>query len=119
MPAIDVATEYLFSYGTLQAEAVQLANFGRSLDGEPDALVGYALALIPLQGAAHLTHAGATHLRNARFTGNASDVVEGVRLAVTREELERADAYERTADYHRVRVRLRSGREAWIYTSIC
>ena len=118
MPAIEVTTEYLFSYGTLQAEAVQLASFGRKLEGEQDALAGYALSLIPLQGAAHVTHPGAAHLRNAQFTGNASDLVEGVRFAVTREELERADAYERTADYHRVRVKLRSGREAWVYTSI-
>jgi hypothetical protein len=118
MSRTEVESEYLFSYGTLQTEAVQLANFGRSLEGEPDALVGYALALIPLQAGAHVTHAGARHLRNARFTGNASDVVEGMRFAVTREELERADAYERSADYRRVLVTLRSGLEAWIYTSI-
>jgi hypothetical protein len=118
MPGIEANTEYLFSYGTLQAEAVQLANFGRRLEGEPDALVGYALALIPLRAGVQVTHAGATHLRNARFTGNASDVVEGVRFAVTCEELERADAYERSANYRRVLVRLRSDLEAWVYMSI-
>ena len=31
----------LFSYGTLQQEAVQLATFGRLLRGSPDELVGF------------------------------------------------------------------------------
>ena len=33
----------LFSYGTLQQREVQIANYGRQLDGEPDALIGYRL----------------------------------------------------------------------------
>jgi hypothetical protein len=111
-------TEHLFSYGTLQLEAVQLASFGRRLAGEPDALVGYALTLIPARGQMPAAPAGTTHHRNARYTGIASDVVEGTRFAVTREELERADAYERSADYRRVLVRTRSGIDAWVYTSI-
>jgi len=32
----------LFSYGTLQDKAVQLANFGRELVGQHDAMLGYA-----------------------------------------------------------------------------
>ena len=36
-------TDYLFSYGTLQDPDVQLANFGRRLDGTSDALPGYRL----------------------------------------------------------------------------
>ena len=110
-------TEYLFSYGTLQAEAVQLANFGRKLAGEPDALVAHALTLIPARTQSP-AHAGTTHHRNARYTGVVSDVVEGMRFEVTRDELERADAYETAADYRRVLVRLRSGFDAWVYTSI-
>jgi len=31
----------LFSYGTLQQEAVQMSTFGRLLDGQPDELVGF------------------------------------------------------------------------------
>jgi gamma-glutamylcyclotransferase (GGCT)/AIG2-like uncharacterized protein YtfP len=110
-------TEYLFSYGTLQSEEVQLANFGRKLAGEVDVLVAHALALIPARTQSP-AHAGTTHHRNARYTGIASDVVEGTRFAVTRDELERADAYEAAADYRRVLVRLRSGVDAWMYTSI-
>lgn len=36
-------TEYLFSYGTLRYEKVQLATFGRKLTGQPDLLPGYFL----------------------------------------------------------------------------
>ena len=32
----------LFSYGTLQDKAVQLANFGRELVGQHDDMLGYA-----------------------------------------------------------------------------
>jgi hypothetical protein len=117
MPRPEAETEYLFSYGTLQADAVQLATFGRRLAGEADALVGYALALVPLRAPVHAA-GGAAHLRNARFTGSGSDVLEGTRFEVTRAELERADDYERSADYRRVRARLRSGIDAWVYTSM-
>ena len=39
-------SERLFSYGTLRDEAVQLATFGRRLEGEPDAMQGYRLSII-------------------------------------------------------------------------
>lgn len=106
-------SEQLFSYGTLQAEAVQLATFGRKLLGEPDALIGYRQARIEIQAAA----AEADYYQNAQFTGDESDCVEGTRFLVSREELEQADVYERTADYGRISVRLRSGHSAWVYVS--
>ena len=36
----------LFSYGTLQQRDVQLANYGRKLIGQADALIGYRLDTI-------------------------------------------------------------------------
>jgi len=36
------ATVRLFSYGTLQQREVQLANYGRELEGAADALVAIA-----------------------------------------------------------------------------
>jgi hypothetical protein len=68
---------YLFSYGTLQTEAVQLATFGRRLAGQPDALDSYRLTLIPIQDQNVVASSGATHYRNAQFTGNAADCIEG------------------------------------------
>ena len=113
----EKVTENLFSYGTLQTEAVQLATFGRRLEGKPDALVGYSLAMIPIQDQNFVALSGAAHHRNAQFTGLVSDLVEGTVFRVTREELEQADAYE-PADYKRVLAPLRSGMNAWVYMSI-
>ena len=87
-------TEKLFSYGTLQTEAVQVATFGRRLQGRPDALVGYRLTTIRIASADH---------RNLQFTGSASDYVEGTAFEVTQRELEQADDYEPDG-YERVSV---------------
>ncbi len=97
--------ESLFSYGTLQLDEVQLATFGRKLEGERDSLAGYRLVTTKL---GH---------RNLQFTGNASDLVEGVVFAVTTKELEQSDAYE-PAGYERERVQLASGATAWVYRSL-
>ncbi|MGW1937929.1 hypothetical protein [Streptomyces goshikiensis] len=44
---MSVAAPYLlFSYGTLQLEQVQLARFGRLLEGAPDALPGYTTSVV-------------------------------------------------------------------------
>ena len=109
-------TEHLFSYGTLQTEAVQLSIFGRQLEGQPDALAGYCLETIEVQDPNFLAHSGAMQ-RNLQYTGNPSDVVEGSVLSLTQQEVERADVYE-PAEYKRVQVRLRSGLNAWIYLRV-
>jgi len=41
------ASVLLFSYGTLRQPEVQLANYRRLLEGEPDSLSGYRL--VPAQ----------------------------------------------------------------------
>ena len=110
-------TENLFSYGTLQAEAVQLATFGRRFEGKPDVLVGYSLTMIRIQDQNFVAASGTEHHRNIQFTGNTSDLVEGTVFTVTKKELEQADAYE-PASYKRVLARLRSGMNAWVYVSI-
>jgi len=105
----------LFSYGTLPLEAVQLANFGRQLEGRPDMLMGYIVTMLPITDPEVAAMSGATHHRNIQFTGVASDAVEGTVFKVTSSEIEQADAYEAVADYKRVRVELKSGVEAWVY----
>ena len=106
--------EYLFPYGTLQLEEVQLSTFGRRLEGKPDALVGYRLVMIKIQDEDFVAKSGTADHRNLQFTGNASDVVEGRMFEVTMEELEQSDAYE-PEGYERVQVQCRSGENAWIY----
>ena len=109
-------TESLFSYGTLQTEAVQLATFGRRLEGKPDMLVGHSLTTIQIQDQNFVATSGTAYHRNLQFTGIASDLVEGTVFAVTKKELEQADAYEPTG-YKRVLVQLRSGMKAWVYVN--
>jgi len=110
-------TENLFSYGTLQSEAVQLATFGRRLEGQPDQLIGYRITMTPISNHKLMATSSASHHRNIQFTGIASDVVAGFVFLVTKNELEYADAYERIADYERVVVQLASGQSAWVYLS--
>lgn len=106
----------LFSYGTLQLEAVQLANFGRRLAGEADAIAGFRLATVLIDDPDVVTLSGkAEHLILVR-TGDPADVVEGMVFAITPDELAAADAYETNA-YVRVAAPLRSGRTAFVYVA--
>lgn len=112
------AAENLFSYGTLQTEAVQLATFGRALEGTPDILVGYRLTMLRIRDQNVPALGSATHHRNIQFTGVASDVVKGTVFTVTEKELAEADAYEAIVDYQRVLAQLKSGMNAWVYLHI-
>jgi hypothetical protein len=111
-----VASERLFSYGTLQLESVQLATFGRRLVGSRDALPGHAESLLEISDAAVVATSGKTHHPIARFTGRDADAVAGTVFEVTPEELAQADRYE-VSDYQRVAVTLRSGTRAWVYVA--
>lgn len=109
--------ENLFTYGTLQIEEVQLATFGRRLEGQADALPGYALKTIEIGDQDFVAKSGTTIHRNLQFTGDPSDFVEGTVYSVNRQELEQADAYEPDG-YKRVLVQLRSGAKAWVYLNM-
>ena len=106
---------HLFSYGTLQTEAVQLATFGRKLVGEPDTLLGYRQTRLEIQDPGVVATGGAKYHLNVQSTGRDSDVVVGTRFKVTTKELEQADIDEVAADYKRVSVQLKSGTRAWVY----
>ena len=108
---MDVA---LFVYGTLRQESVQRAIFGRAVESAPDALTGFALSTILIADPDVVATSGlASHLI-ARATGDPADRVHGLVLPLTQAELEAADAYE-TDDYARMKVRLESGIEAFVY----
>lgn len=106
--------EQLFTYGTLQLDDVQLATFGRRLEGRSDVLIGYRLVKITIEDEDFVVKSGTAEHRNLQFTGNSSDFVEGTVFSVTMEELEKSDAYE-PEGYERVLVQLKSGTNAWIY----
>jgi Gamma-glutamyl cyclotransferase, AIG2-like len=115
MPSED-DNQNLFSYGTLQEEGVQLATFGRKLEGTPDILIGYYLALVETKDAEFIAASGAANHRNAQRSGVESDVIKGTVFKVTPAELATADAYE-PFDYKRVLVQLGSGLNAWIFVN--
>ena len=110
----DEPTQNLFSYGTLQQEAVQLETFGRKLAGTRDRLIGYCLRMIRIEDEDFVAKSGTADHRNLQFTGNSSDYVDGMVFSVTNNELEYADAYE-PGGYERQLVQLKSGTRAWIY----
>jgi len=107
-------TELLFSYGTLQAEPVQMATFGRRLESSDDSLVGYKSEWLEIVDPSVIEMSGQSHHPIIIFTGRATDLVCGTALLVSRNEILRADTYE-VADYRRECLTLASGRNAWVY----
>jgi gamma-glutamylcyclotransferase (GGCT)/AIG2-like uncharacterized protein YtfP len=105
----------LFSYGTLQQEEVQLAMFGRKLDGERDLLVGYEPSLVRIPDPALAARLQKTHHDNVKPTGDDWSTVQGTAFEVTDAELASADTFEAQFDYRRLRVTLASGHDAWVY----
>jgi hypothetical protein len=104
----------LFSYGTLQDLAVQMANFGRHLSGRPDALPGYTLLPIKIDDPAVVALSRKSqHMIAKRSAG---DEVTGMVFEMTATELAAADRYE-VSEYTRVQVTLKSGVNAWVYVA--
>ena len=106
--------EKLFSYGTLQYEAVQLASFGRKLEGVADSLLEFELFLLTISNPEVVAISGEADHPVIRYTGRTSDKVAGMVFELTPEELEQADTYE-VADYKRSKVQIVSGTFAWVY----
>jgi gamma-glutamyl AIG2-like cyclotransferase len=108
------ATIPLFSYGTLQHEAVQLANYGRLIDGEHDALLGYELAPLLIADPHVVAVSGKSVHMIARPSSDGTARITGTLLFLTEAELEASDAYEERS-YRRVQATLESGRLAFVY----
>jgi gamma-glutamyl AIG2-like cyclotransferase len=104
----------LFSYGTLQDKAVQMATFGRLLTGHADSLPGYTLHPISIDDPSVVALSGKSQHMIAKRSERTGDEVAGVVFELTTEELAAADRYE-VAQYSRVEVTLKSGVKAWVY----
>lgn len=107
---------WLFSYGTLRQREVQLATFGRELEGEPDALCGFVLSTVVIADPDVVATSGSSEHPILRRSADAGDEIAGVAFAVSEGDLIRADAYE-TADYRRIEMVLKSGRRAFVYVA--
>ncbi len=106
--------EYLFSYGTLRQQNVQLKNFGRLLDGTEDTLEKFTLKEVEITDEVVLEVSDKKLHPILSYTGNEKDKVIGTVFKITSDELLKADGYE-VEDYKRVEVTLESGRKSWAY----
>ncbi|MBV9091919.1 MAG: gamma-glutamylcyclotransferase [Mycobacteriaceae bacterium] len=104
----------LFSYGTLRQRDVQLATFGRALDGRTDAIVGYDLDYVTITDPHVIATSGSDRHPILRPSDRPNAEVAGTVFEISEADLAAADAYE-VDDYCRVSVPLRSGGQAWVY----
>ncbi len=104
----------LFSYGTLQQENVQIASFGRLLDGNAGAIAGYKLKDLEIADFDVISKSGKAVHKIMVYTGDASDEVNGTVFDLSDEELGVADNYE-VEEYSRILVTLVSGIKAYAY----
>jgi len=105
--------QYLFSYGTLQKEKVQIELFGRILQGSGDTLIGYKVSTIEIKDESFLLKGEQKYQLTAVISKD-NDNIKGTVFEITEEELRLADKYE-PVNYKRVKVVLESGKEAWVY----
>ncbi len=106
---------WIFSYGTLRQPEVQIGIFGRRLEGEEDALTGHVTRLQRVTDPEVIRLSGSEEHPALVETGDLKDEVPGQALAVNETELKLADAYEAPSRYRRDAVRLKSGRDAFVY----
>ena len=104
----------LFSYGTLQQDAVQIANFGRRLEGAADTLPGYRRDWVTITDPEVIAESGSDRHPIVSASDDPADHVDGTVFRITPDELAAADAYE-VDDYKRIAVRLGSGLDAFVY----
>jgi len=107
----------LFSYGTLQQRDVQLATYGRLLEGETDALIGYRLQPLAITDPDVVRLSGKAIHTIACHTGDPADRITGLRFEISDDELLSSDRYEVDA-YSREEVQLESGAIAFVYVGV-
>jgi hypothetical protein len=107
-------SELLFSYGTLRQRDVQLATFGRELDGYLDAIIGYDLDYVTITDTHVIAASGSDRHPLLRPPTRPDAHVDGTVFTVSDTDLAAADEYE-VDDYRRISVPLRSGAQAWVY----
>lgn len=103
-PFVDSATEYLFTYGTLQDKEVQQMVFSRILSGRKDHLKEHTISKKLVGGLYPSVQASPKSVKG----------VPGIVYIISKDELRRVDIYEGDA-YYRKKAMLHSGIEAWVY----
>jgi hypothetical protein len=108
--------EYLFSYGTIQRDKVQIELFGRELNGTKDKLIGYQLGSIEIKDESFQDKSEQKYHLIAICSNDQKDTIEGTVFELSMEELLAADKYE-PEEYKRVKAGLESGKQAWVYVA--
>ena len=116
-PLNKAMNHYLFSYGTLQKQQVQIDLFGRVLEGWPDILKNYKVSPIEITDEAFLAKGEEKSQLTATPSADKKHSIQGTVFEVNEEELLYADKYE-PAGYKRILVRLASGKKAWLYVFV-
>ena len=93
-----------------------MATYGRLLEGETDALVGYRLGQLIIDDPSVVEVSGKAVHTIARATGNPADRISGTVFELSDAELHSTDAYE-TKAYSRIEVTLESSRRAFAYVA--
>jgi gamma-glutamylcyclotransferase (GGCT)/AIG2-like uncharacterized protein YtfP len=106
---------FLFSYGDLQQEKVQVSTLGRRLQGKRDELVGWEECQVAIENPEVAATLGKTHHRNLRCNGIETNRVPGMVFEVTDAELARIDEFEARFAYRRVLGKLTTGGDAWVF----
>lgn len=110
------SVHFLFSYGTLQLENVQLENYGRILTGTQDRLRGYKIERLQITDSAVLAKSQLDNHPIALKTGAETDCIDGIIYELTGTQLAETDRYE-VSQYQRISETFESGKKAWIYVA--
>jgi gamma-glutamylcyclotransferase (GGCT)/AIG2-like uncharacterized protein YtfP len=109
-----LTNHYLFSYGTLQLEQVQIETYGRKLKGFKDSLKNFRIEQLEIFDKSVLDKSGQQFHPIAIPSQNENDSIEGVIYEITEKELLETDKYE-VSDYKRTLETFQSGKNAWVY----
>ena len=107
--------ERLFAYGTLREPVVQVAVFGRTVEGVEATLFGWRVDSVQVTDDRVIALSG-TDIHRTLKPGAGTDRVDGLILKLTPHDLLAADEYEAT-DYRRMKAPLGNGRFAWVYVA--
>lgn len=91
-------------------------TFGRLVDGETDALLGFSRTMIEITDPDVLASSGERFHPVVTRSNGTSEQIKGKVFDLSEEDLLLADSYE-VSDYKRERVNLASGRSAWLYVN--
>ena len=79
----DSETIFLFSYGTLQLESVQLSSFGRRLVGRPDSMPRFRKDVIEITDPDVLATSGERFHPIVARSDDPTDAVDGMVFEIT------------------------------------